>query len=111
MDLIQRRLVCLSTNSIQLVPCPSNWCDQKALEYEDNVECFDDLTDNWQERLRENVVAQGANSETENLSPSDDVIQQVEPTMTAQQTLKQIDFIMANSESVKDVYINTLFQI
>ncbi|GBO23254.1 hypothetical protein AVEN_249448-1 [Araneus ventricosus] len=31
--------------------------DQKALECEDNLECFDDLSDNWEERLIENVVA------------------------------------------------------
>ncbi|GBN23660.1 hypothetical protein AVEN_61438-1 [Araneus ventricosus] len=34
--------------------------DQKALEYQDNLECFDDLRDNWEECLIENVVAQGA---------------------------------------------------
>ncbi|GBN68276.1 hypothetical protein AVEN_262341-1 [Araneus ventricosus] len=33
--------------------------DQKALECEDNLECFDDLRDNSEERLIENVVAQG----------------------------------------------------
>ncbi|GBN94628.1 hypothetical protein AVEN_115587-1 [Araneus ventricosus] len=60
---------------------------QKALECEDNLECFDDLSDNWEERLIENVVAQGTNSESEEESPSDDVTQQVEPTITAQQTL------------------------
>ncbi|GBO17885.1 hypothetical protein AVEN_69546-1 [Araneus ventricosus] len=30
--------------------------DQKALECEDNLECFDDLSDNWEERLIKNVV-------------------------------------------------------
>ncbi|GBL80121.1 hypothetical protein AVEN_29115-1 [Araneus ventricosus] len=67
--------------------------DQKALECEDNLECFDDFSDNWEERLIENAVAQGINSESEEESASDDVIQQVEPTMTAQQTLKQIYFM------------------
>ncbi|GBM10758.1 hypothetical protein AVEN_140-1 [Araneus ventricosus] len=33
--------------------------DQKALECEDNLECFDDLSDNWEERMIETVVAQG----------------------------------------------------
>ncbi|GBN07068.1 hypothetical protein AVEN_224569-1 [Araneus ventricosus] len=33
--------------------------DRKALECEDNLECFDDLSNNWEERLIENVVAQG----------------------------------------------------
>ncbi|GBM41232.1 hypothetical protein AVEN_37389-1 [Araneus ventricosus] len=32
--------------------------DQKSLECENNLECFDDLNDNWEERLIENVVAQ-----------------------------------------------------
>ncbi|GBN65078.1 hypothetical protein AVEN_29301-1 [Araneus ventricosus] len=73
--------------------------DLKALECEDNLERFDDLS------LIENAVAQGTNSESEEQSASDDVIQHVEPTMTAQQTLKQIYFIMANSKSMKDVYI------
>ncbi|GBN49541.1 hypothetical protein AVEN_269782-1 [Araneus ventricosus] len=59
---------------------------QKVLGCEDNLECFDDLSDNWEERLIENVVAQGTNSGSEEESPSDDVIQWVEPTMTAQQT-------------------------
>ncbi|GBL55543.1 hypothetical protein AVEN_89606-1, partial [Araneus ventricosus] len=32
--------------------------DQKALECEDNLYCFDDLSDNSEEHLIENVVAQ-----------------------------------------------------
>ncbi|GBL89362.1 hypothetical protein AVEN_225880-1 [Araneus ventricosus] len=32
--------------------------DQKALECEDNLECFDELSDNWEELLIENVAAQ-----------------------------------------------------
>ncbi|GBM76719.1 hypothetical protein AVEN_10936-1 [Araneus ventricosus] len=35
--------------------------DQKALECEDNLECFDDLSDNREERPIENVVAQDYN--------------------------------------------------
>ncbi|GBM06946.1 hypothetical protein AVEN_239654-1 [Araneus ventricosus] len=32
--------------------------DQKALECEDNLECFDELRDNWGELMIENVAAQ-----------------------------------------------------
>ncbi|GBN49368.1 hypothetical protein AVEN_247724-1 [Araneus ventricosus] len=34
--------------------------DQKILECEDNLVCFDDLSDNWEEHPIENVIAQEA---------------------------------------------------
>ncbi|GBM11839.1 Tigger transposable element-derived protein 6 [Araneus ventricosus] len=85
--------------------------DPESFQHEAAVECFDDYSADWEERLLVNESAEGSNSVSDK-EFSDTVCNRQQAKLSTQATLGKIDELIGNSDAMTNESVrNLLFKV
>ncbi|GBL91345.1 hypothetical protein AVEN_203495-1 [Araneus ventricosus] len=85
--------------------------DPESFQHEAEVECFDDYSADWEERLLVNESAEGSNSVSDE-EFSDTVCNRQQAKLSTQTTLDKIDELIGNSDAMTNESVrNLLFKL